>query len=117
MSTPTQRSLKRLREAGWTVAITEHWNPFARRRVDLYGFIDLLCFRGNEMLAVQTTSGSNVSARLAKMAALPAAHGWVASGTRRLVIHGWAKRGPRGKAKKWDCREVEVTPFNLNFTP
>ena len=30
--TPTQRSLKYLREQGYTVAITERWNPFARIR-------------------------------------------------------------------------------------
>ena len=38
--TPTQRTLKHMRERGYTCQVVEHWNPFARIRQDLYGFID-----------------------------------------------------------------------------
>ena len=41
-TSPTQLSLKKLREEGYTVAVVEHWNSFARIRQDLFGFIDLL---------------------------------------------------------------------------
>jgi hypothetical protein len=108
MSSPTQRSLAKLRAEGWLVAITEHWNQYARVRQDLFGFIDLLAVRGNETLAVQTTSGSNVSARLEKIRATQAASLWLESPTRKIVIHGWRKVGERGKRKLWECREVEV---------
>ena len=42
-SLPTQRTLARLRQEGaLEVAIVEHWNPHARIRQDLFGFIDIL---------------------------------------------------------------------------
>lgn len=104
--TPTQRSLQKLRAEGGFVAITEKWNPFSRTRQDLFGFVDLLCIRGDEVIAVQTTSGSNVSARVQKIRGLQAFHLWNAAPTRRTVVHGWRKVGPRGKRKVWECREV-----------
>ena len=105
-TSPTQRSLALLRRQGYRVAITEHWNSFIKRRQDLFGFIDLLCV-SEAMLAIQTTTGANVSARVAKILGLPAAREWVEAG-HRIVVHGWAKRGPRGAVKKWECREVEI---------
>ncbi|MFZ9649512.1 MAG: hypothetical protein ACO29C_05430, partial [Fluviibacter sp.] len=68
--TPTQRSLAYLRDEGYLVAIVEHWNPFARIRQDLFGFIDLLAIRRDETLAVQVTA-SGVSARVKKIEASP----------------------------------------------
>lgn len=107
---PTQRSLKKLRDDGYTAAVTERFNPYAKVRVDLFGFIDILAFKDEMTVAVQTTSGDggNVSARVQKIMALPAAKAWAASIFRQIVVHGWAKRGPRGKRKVWECREVIV---------
>ncbi|HQV57391.1 MAG TPA: hypothetical protein PKV27_05220, partial [Ilumatobacteraceae bacterium] len=62
MSTsPTTLSLKALRDAGYTVAIVEHFNPHMRIRQDLFGFIDIIAIRPGETLAVQTTSRSNMA--------------------------------------------------------
>ena len=100
---PTQRSLKHLRDQGYRVAIVEHWNAHARIRQDLFGFIDLLAIRGSETLAVQTTSRGNVSARVQKIADSEAVidvrrAGW------RIVVHGW------GKLKAgWTLREVDCS--------
>ena len=105
--TPTQRSLAKLKAEGWFCAITEHYNPWARIRQDLFGFIDILCLKGDVTLAVQTTTGDNVAARLAKIGQCQAARLWLESPTRRIAVHGWAKRGARGKRKQWTCREVE----------
>lgn len=106
--TPTQRSLKKLRDDGWTVAITERWNPFAHIRQDLFGFIDLLALSpGRGILAVQTTSGANVAARIDKIKAEPKAAIFKACGG-SVVVHGWRKVGPRGKVKHWECREEWV---------
>ena len=106
---PTQRSLASYRKAGWLCAIVEKWNAHMRIRQDLWGFADILVIRGNSTLLIQTTSGSNVSARLTKLKALPAVRIWLESDNRRLVVHGWAKRGGKGKAKRWTCREIELT--------
>jgi hypothetical protein len=88
--TPTQRTLAKLRADGWTTAIVEHWNAHARIRQDLFGFIDILALRDGETLAVQATSGSNVAARVAKIAASETAPivrkaGW------RIEVWGWRK--------------------------
>lgn len=106
---PTQRSLKKLRSEGWFVAVTERWNPYAKVRQDLFGFADLLAFRGDIVMAVQTTSGSNVAARMAKIRACQAALLWNDSPTRMIMVHGWRRVGPRGKRKTWECRE-ELMP-------
>ena len=39
-SSPTQRSLKLLRDEGYTAQVVERWNPHARVRQDLFGVID-----------------------------------------------------------------------------
>jgi hypothetical protein len=87
---PTQRSLKYLRDLGYTVAIVEHWNYFAHKRYDLFGFADLMAIRENEVLLVQVTSGTNVSARVKKITDaehLPA----VRSAGIRIEVHGWRR--------------------------
>ena len=104
MSSPTQRSLKYLREQGWLCAIVEHWNQHAKIRQDLFGIIDVLCIRDGVTMGVQTTSSSNVSARVQKIAdcshvdALRAA-GWV------LKVHGWRK----GTNGRYSLREVDCS--------
>ena len=112
---PTQRSLKKMRSDGWLVAIVEHWNAWVKRRQDLFGFADLLCVRGDVALLVQTTSGDNAAARVSKISEIPAARFWLESPSRRIVVHGWAKRGSRGEKKVWQCREVEITADALGL--
>jgi hypothetical protein len=111
MSTsPTQRSLEKLRSEGWTAQVVERWNQWAKVRQDLFGFIDILCLSPSKgILGVQTTSGSNVSARLAKIKAEPKAGIFLAAGG-KIMIHGWAKQGPRGSRKTWVCREIPFQP-------
>lgn len=101
---PTQRSLKLLREQGYQVDVTEHWNAFARIRQDLFGFIDLLALRDGETLAVQTTSYSNVSARVKKITdhenlSFVRKAGW------GISVHGWHK----SKSGKWEVRIVDLS--------
>jgi len=104
VSSPTQRSLAHLREQGYTAAVVERWNSHARIRQDLFGFIDILALRDGETLGVQATSGSNVSARVAKIAehelvgAVRAA-GW------RVEVHGWRKNA----AGRWVLRVEDVS--------
>ena len=108
--TPTARSLARLRRAGALAQVVERYNPHAKRRVDLFGFIDIVALDGKPgTLGVQTTSADHISHRLAKLREECAAAmtRWLEAGN-RLVIHGWAKRGPRGKRKVWTLTERPV---------
>jgi hypothetical protein len=111
---PTQRSLKKLRAEGWTCAIVERWNPWAKVRSDLFGFIDILAMSGDCLLAIQTTSGDNVSKRIDKIKTAQAASLWLESPSRKIIVHGWRKIGARGKRKLWECREVEITRGTLD---
>lgn len=109
MSSPYARSKQDLEAQGYLVGRTEHWNSFAHIRQDLYGIIDMVAIKAGEpgVLAVQTTSGSNVSSHLLKALANSALKVWLAAGN-RFVIHGWRKVGAMGKRKLWDCRVVSV---------
>lgn len=107
--TPTQRTLAFLRtDLALQVGIVEKWNPHAKIRQDLYGFIDLVaCSDRFGIIGVQATSGDHVAHRLTKIREEPKAAVWLASGGRIWVI-GWRKVGPRGKRKVWEPRVVEV---------
>jgi hypothetical protein len=104
--TPTQRSLRLLRAAGYFAAKTEHWDNFAKVRKDLLGFGDILAIKPDETLLVQTTTGANMSHRIAKIRNLPAAALWLQSSNRRIAVHGWRKASARGERKMWQCRVV-----------
>lgn len=103
-TSPTQLSKRHLEAQGYKVWITEHWNAFARIRQDLFGFIDLLALKDGETLAVQTTSSSNVSARVKKIAdhenvGVVREAGW------SIHVHGWFKN----KSGRWQLREIDLS--------
>ena len=103
-TSPTQLSLKLLRDQGYTVAIVEHWNSFARIRQDLFGFIDILALKGKEVLAVQNTTATNMSARVTKIGnseyvGVVREAGWT------IHVHGWHQ----DDKKKWHCKVKDVS--------
>lgn len=109
MTSPTQLTLAKLRAEGWSPWVVEYWNSFVHQRRDLYGIVDVIGVRGPETIAVQTTSATNVAARITKMRAseyLPRllAAGW------RVEIHGWGKHPVKrgSKALRWGCRVVDM---------
>jgi hypothetical protein len=110
--TPTQRTLKLLRFQGFIAQVTEHWNGFARRRVDLFGFGDIVAMSApgvspqyNGLWLVQTTSGTNHSARRNKILqeCRKEFERWTALGG-RVVVVSWAKR-----AGRWQPRWEELS--------
>ncbi len=103
MSSPTQRSKKLLEDQGYLVAVVEKWNAHAKIRQDLFGFVDLIAIREGETLGVQTTSYSNVSARISKIAEHENV-GRVRKAGRRIVVHGWHK-----VKNRWVVREVDIS--------
>lgn len=115
--TPTQRSLALLRERGYLVAVVERFVRFPPpgHRVDLWGFVDLLAVKAGEVLGVQVTSGAHVSDRLKKIAASPHVAMVLSAGV-KVAVHGWSKKGPRGKVKKWECREELLSAADFRET-
>ena len=104
MSSPTQRSLALLKKEGYKPWIVESYNSFGRNRVDLYSFLDIVALRGGDsgILGVQTTSISNISARVHKITGIPVSHLWLETGNRIWII-GW------GKIKnKWKYKIVQL---------
>ncbi len=103
MSTsPTQLTLKHLRSLGYLAEVTEHWNAWARRRVDLFGFVDVLGVGPEGTIAVQTTSSSNMAARVKKIAesentAFLRKAGW------EIQVWGWRKKAGKYVLRVVDC--------------
>jgi hypothetical protein len=107
---PTQRALAHCRKEGWVAQVVEKWIPQAKRRVDLFGCIDLIVLDGGPggPLGVQVTSGTNHAARIAKAQEEPRLQAWL-SAPARFEVWSYSKRGPRGKRKLWQLRRQEIT--------
>jgi hypothetical protein len=104
VSSPTQRSLALMRERGFHAETVERWIPGANIRRDLWGFVDILCLgMDGELVGVQTTSASNLAARITKIAESPLIDRIRKAGI-KLVAHGWGK-----KKGRWQVREVDVS--------
>ena len=85
-------------------------------RSDLFGFGDILAFNSTNVMIVQATDRSNMSARWTKIRALPEARRWVSGGTiapveRLLAVHGWFK-----KDNRWQLKEKLITPEDFERT-
>lgn len=123
--TPTSRTLKHLRDKGYTAAIVEKWNPFVGPRdkqcrecgknkvgirQDLFGVIDVVALGGGfgGVLGVQTCAGSGHSSRYQKIVASAEAKRWVECGNRLWII-SWAIKGAAGTRKKYQPRIQELT--------
>jgi len=80
--------------------------------VDFAGFADLIAYSPSLgiIVACQATTTAHQSDRLAKILSLESAGAWMKAGG-KVHVHGWAKRGPRGKRKLWT---LTVTPVLEN---
>jgi hypothetical protein len=99
---PTQRSLAYMREQGYLCQVVEHWNPFAHIRQDLYGFIDVLCVKGEDIVGVQACSATDSSKRVTKI--VEHENYPLVIKAMRIIVHGWRKNA----AGRWTLREVEL---------
>jgi hypothetical protein len=86
---PTQLTLRKLKEDGYICKTVEKWNPWARIRQDLWGF-DVIAAKRGEAVLVQCTSASNVSARIKKIEELDSTLRLREAGF-RLLVWGWKK--------------------------
>ena len=106
--TPTQRTLKLMRERGWIAEVTEKWIPGANIRKDLWTFCDVLCLHpeSGEILAVQTTSASNISARVRKIQECELTPIVRKCGI-GIHVHGWL--APGKNKRRWTVRERDLS--------
>lgn len=115
MSSPTQRSLALLRKEGFVAQVVEKYNPYARVRVDLFGFIDIVaikkecgkCAGINGVVGVQTTSAAHIMERVRKILSIPESKIWLECGN-KIIVHGWSKKGAKDKRKLWSVNTKEV---------
>lgn len=112
--TPSQRSLKLLKDQGYLAQVVERYNMYARVRIDLFGIIDIVAIHPNKkgVLGIQTTSASNFSARLHKAEIIMALKIWLKAGN-EFVIHGWGLKGARGKRKTYQLNSKSFTLEDL----
>jgi hypothetical protein len=108
MSSPTVRSKKLMEKEHYTVAIVEKWNPHAKIRQDLFGFLDLLCVKDSDdrrgVVGVQTTSASNMASRRKKIREHINYLAVEGAGI-RIELHGWEKKG-----RFWECKREVLNP-------
>lgn len=118
-SEPVKRTLKALREEGWTADVAEKWVAFPWKkpgepgppgvRKDLFGYVDVVAYRPlHGVLFVQASPETGqVSKHVAKL--LGENYVEIARAIRagiRVEIHGWGLKGERGKRKLWTRRRL-----------
>jgi len=108
----TTRTLKKWRGQGYQCWITEYWNGFCGRRVDVWGFGDILACKPGEIALLQTTSYSGLSSHKRKIEDedhREAAINWLQAGG-KLYLEGWHKKPLKrgGKALRWKDRVYQA---------
>jgi len=106
---PTQRTLKLLRDNGYLAGIVEKVIPKVFIRKDLFGICDILALKGTQTLCVQCTSGTNVSSHIHKINALEEKQ-WLLNANWKIIVIGWKKKKIKrgGTAFKYIPRIIEM---------
>jgi hypothetical protein len=105
-----QRTTKKLREQGSLYWKVEYYNPWAKKKIDLFNIIDLVVLDVGCTLGVQVT-GADLASHRKKIAGefQKYTRAWLEAGN-QLCIHSWrklkVKRG--GKARRWNCKKTDV---------
>lgn len=115
-----QRSREELKRQGYDTWIVEKpYNPYTKRREDLFNFADLVGIRADcvGVTAIQAT-GEDVSAHIHKILAgftdksgkeiPPNGHvkTWLLAGN-RFFVWGWRLRKHKGTKPTWQLREIQ----------
>ena len=100
----TSRTLEYIRSQGWEAEKVEYFNPYARKRKDLFGIIDIVALGDKGIIGVQSC-GNNFSQHNEKILSEPMAFKWLQKGGTLMLI-GWRKvKLHRGaKAMRWSPR-------------
>jgi len=107
--TPVQRTLKYFRSKGWVCEKVERWNPYAGKRQDVFGFIDVMAILPECICGIQAC-GQAFSAHDKKIRASGKARKWVEAG-QKVILCGWrkVKKKRGGKMYIWRPRIKEYT--------
>ena len=121
MTSPTKRTLDALRKQGYTCQVVERFCQYSKRRIDLFGCIDLVALKERQnineykpgwwdfipgsILGVQATTGDNASKRVQKAIAEPRLKVWLEAGG-KFQVWGW--RELKNKTPKWQARIVSL---------
>jgi hypothetical protein len=115
-----QKSREELKRQGYDTWIVEKpYNPYTKRREDLYNCIDLVGIRDDlqGVVGIQAT-GEDCSRHIRKILEgyvgskgetippNPHLHIWIRAGN-RFFIWSWVLRGKKGKRKMYQLREIE----------
>lgn len=109
-----ERSMGLLRAEGYLVGKTEHWHAFAKKRMDLFGFIDLVALGNGKIVAVQVTKNF-LNEHITKIRSIAAAQRWLSCGG-QIVIHWWRELGPKD-GKRWVLEVIGVVAAHDKDTP
>ena len=109
---PTQRTLKAMKEQGRICGIVERFNAHVGPhgiRQDLFGFIDIVCIRADAIVGIQATSGSNGAARVTKIQTerQDELRAWLAAGG-LVEVWAWRKYATRVDGKLWRPKVTRV---------
>lgn len=125
MTSLVSRSLAHLRKLAphCPVDKAERWVPFGEKsaktgrgpgiRRDLFLLFDLVWLsmstdlQEGQIVGIQVTDNAHLAEHIAKIKANPITKLWLACDA-GIVVHAWAKKGERGKAKRWVLTEHEV---------
>lgn len=97
MTSPTQRTLKALREQGRICGIVERFNHYAGPhgiRQDLFGFIDIICIDPEQGIVAVQSCGQSFSEHIKKM-----------TEERGEIMSLWLEHAP---VELWGWRKVKV---------
>jgi len=118
---PTQRTLKLLKEKGFKAAPVERWLRYAGKfgkRQDMFGIIDVVAITPDITLGIQCCSGSTAEHyRKITEEKNQETYDWLSNPSRSLEIWAWRKllkkRG--GKAKVWKPKITKITLEDLEI--
>ncbi|MCF8051577.1 MAG: hypothetical protein K9L59_10095 [Desulfobacterales bacterium] len=113
---PTQRTIRELRNQGRVCAIVEKFNPHVGPhgiRQDLFGIIDVLALDPERGVVGIQCTGQDFAGHLRKLTEERSqeTHDWLSTPGTALELWGWRKIKLRrgGKAMRWAPRVREIT--------
>jgi hypothetical protein len=87
LPTPVERTLKALRDEGLPYWRTEHYNPYSRKRVDLFNLFDYIAI-GDGIIGIQVTSASHRADHRRKILEGEYTRPWLEAGG-RIQLRTW----------------------------